>query len=508
MRKFFSLALIMSVITMLSLSSCEKKTTTPETNVPTTSKGAQKQLSYDEQIEKLNSLGQQVLSNFKAQEQEDLVRLVDYLADRFYDADWSAVLDSAGNGHAAYTGMQKTIRSLRRLAMGSRYAPMNFMDNVAVDNWYVSDFFGEYEYINSDRKWRVIGKNTDAAIFRCSDSRGKKVVITVKASGDTYTVNETVKVYDYNSGKRVYSVDYWNEAKGVFVEDSVISKKFYEELLNYRDDDYEGDDYFTSTRNGVHYYVHVGYPSNDQKVAAHLPSRIDLVLTDDGAELVNVGLNFDINRKDHFNVSGNIRLANIIQKYNLNITRSAARGNYEMTVNGKSICKLVLDNNGFNALSIDPNNNLSSEKELESYSKNLEKDLKPGKTNILLSILGGEMSIQGEMDGNSYYNGLRKIEDTDYPSEEKRALAMVDNWNKFIYMYVYYGSDIKQAQIKMEVDDEHIVPVIYFVEDDMSLQFDQFFTRNSYGSLIDATEALINTYLEFLETHQVEPVDL
>ena len=55
MRKHVSFALIMAVITMLGMASCEKKAETPSTSVPTTSQGAQKRLTGDEQIEKLNT---------------------------------------------------------------------------------------------------------------------------------------------------------------------------------------------------------------------------------------------------------------------------------------------------------------------------------------------------------------------------------------------------------------------------------------------------------------------
>ena len=41
----------------------------------------------------------------------------------------------------------------------------------------------------------------------------------------------------------------------------------------------------------------------------------------------------------------------------------------------------------------------------------------------------------------------------------------------------------------------------------MAMQFDEFFTRRSYGDLIDATEALINGYISFFKEHQIEPVD-
>jgi hypothetical protein len=40
------------------------------------------------------------------------------------------------------------------------------------------------------------------------------------------------------------------------------------------------------------------------------------------------------------------------------------------------------------------------------------------------------------------------------------------------------------------------------------MQFDQYFTRRSYGSLIDATEALINSYIDLFKEHKVEPIDL
>ncbi|MBR1516390.1 MAG: hypothetical protein IJ621_06565 [Paludibacteraceae bacterium] len=96
MRQHFSFALVMVLITMLGFASCEKKTNSSNTSVPTTSQGAQKRLTGDEQIEKLNTLGEQILSNFKTQEQEDLIRLTDYLAARFETANWQAVLDSAG----------------------------------------------------------------------------------------------------------------------------------------------------------------------------------------------------------------------------------------------------------------------------------------------------------------------------------------------------------------------------------------------------------------------------
>ena len=253
-----------------------------------------------------------------------------------------------------------------------------------------------------------------------------------------------------------------------------------------------------------------------QIVAGHVPSRIEVTLTDNAVELLNIALTFDINRKDHFKVAGNVRLANIVQTYDMNITRSAAKGNYEMKVNGKSVCKLALDNSGLNILAIDPNNNLSTRGDFVKFDSKLENELKPGKTAILISLLGGEMSIQGTIDGDSYYAQMKKLQANDNLTGKEWANANAEVWNENIYMFVYYGSDIRQAQVMMEVDVREgedyqsygIVPVIYFIEDKMSMQFDQYFTRNSFGTLIDATEELINKYITFFKELQIAPVDL
>ncbi len=512
MRKHVSFALIMAVITMLGMASCEKKAETPSTSVPTTSQGAQKRLTGDEQIEKLNALGEQVLSQFKTQEQADLVRLTDYLTARFENTDWSAVMDSAGAGHVSYQGMTPMMATMRRISAYAYYSPMNFMDIVTLDNWSVSDFFGEFEFYESQNKWRFTGPNDNAAIFRCADQNGKEVVVTIKATGDTYQVIDTVKVYDYNSSNRIYTIDYWDEQQGKFIEGREIKKAYFETLLAHRDDDHEDENEFTSLYEGVRYYVHVSYPYKMQPVAAHLPSNLTVTLTDDGKEMINVALTFDIDRKDHIKLAGNVRLANIAQTYDLNVTRSAVRGNYEMKVNGNSICRLAIDNDGFNGLAIDPNNNLRTESDFNKYEKKAEDELKPGKTNMLLTILGGEMSIQGEMNGDAYYTGMKKVNETEmnYDGGKKRAEAIVDIWNTNILLSVYYGSNIKQAEIIMVVDDleYNVAPAIYFIEDKVKMQFDQYFTRRSYGSLIDATEALINSYIDLFKEHKVEPIDL
>ena len=248
-----------------------------------------------------------------------------------------------------------------------------------------------------------------------------------------------------------------------------------------------------------------------QPYALHIPSNLAVTLTDDGKELVNIALTFDIDRKDHVKMVGNIRLANIVQNYDFNITRSAIRGTYGMTVNGNPICNLVINNDGFNALAIDPNNNLRTEKDFNKYAEKVESELKPGKTNILFTILGGEMSIQGEMDGDTYYTQMRHLSETSFNSEEDYSKAVKDIWNNNILLSVYYGSNIKQAEIVMVVDDlEHdLRPAIYFIEDrNVAVQFDQFFTRRSFGSLIDSTEALINTYIDLFKDNKIEPIDL
>ena len=45
--------------------------------------------------------------------------------------------------------------------------------------------------------------------------------MTIKATGDTYQVIDTVKVYDYNSSNRIYTIDYWDEQQGKFIEDVI-----------------------------------------------------------------------------------------------------------------------------------------------------------------------------------------------------------------------------------------------------------------------------------------------
>jgi len=514
MRKHLLFALVVLVATMLGVSSCKKKDNSKNTDLPTTSQGAQDRLTGDEQVKKLNQLGEQMLGCFKTQEQKDLIVLTDYLVSIFEDANWSAVLDSAGSGHASYQGKKEQMAALRRLAVNAYYAPMDFMDIVKPDNWYAKDFFGEYEFVDSSKKWRFTAENANAAVFRCQDGKGDNVVITFKAGGDAYSVIDTVKVYDYNTTKRIYTVDYWDEKSGRFIEGEEISTSYYQQLLDNRDDNFESDDYFTATFGGTHYYVHVSYPYTMQPVVMHLPSSFEAVLTDNNVELINVALTFDINRKDHFKVAGNVRLANVVQKYDMNITRNAARGNYELTVGGKQICKLALDNTGVNALAIDPNNNLRSEEDLEKYMDKFRDEFKPGKTNVLLSLLGGEMSLKGEVLGDAYYAGMKKIQDRGRSGDRESAEMEVENWNENVLMFVYYGSDIKQAQIVMTADGNDtdgsysVVPAIYFIEDKVTMQFDQYFTRRSYGDLLDATESLINAYIEFFKELKIEPVDL
>ena len=457
MRKHFLFAFVAVVAAMLTFASCEKKTKSNNTELPSTSDGVQKRLTAEEQIEKLNTIGQQILGNFKSQEQEDLVRLTDYLIATMEGSNWQAVLDSAGTGHVSYAGLQQMMVTLRRMVGNAAYAPMNFMDAATPDNWFVSDFFGEYEFVDSSKKWRFIAKNDNAAIFNCTDSQGKKVVVTIKASGDTYQLKDTVTIYNEKTG---------HETK--------------------------------------------------QIVAGHVPSRVELTLTDNAVELINIALTFDINRKDHFKVGGNVRLMNITQTYDMNITRSAAKGNYELKANGKSVCKLAIDNSGVNILTIDPTNNLNTRGDFDKFGSKIENELKPGKTTILITLLGGQMSLQGTIDGDQYYAQMKKLQTNNNLSDKEWADAYAEVWNENVYVFVYYGSDIRQAQIMMDVDAREgsdyqsygTVPVIYFIEDKMSMQFDQYFTRNSYGALIESTEELINKYITFFEELRIGTVDL
>lgn len=457
MRKHFLFAFVAVIAAMLTFASCDKKNNSNNTDLPSSADGVQKRLTADEQIEKLNTIGQQILGNFKTQEQEDLVRLTDYLIANMEGASWQAVLDTAGLGHVSYAGLKPMMTTLRRMTGNAAYAPMNFMDALTPDNWFVSDFFGEYEFVDSSKKWRFIAKNDNAAIFNCTDSQGKKVVVTIKASGDTYTLKDTVTIYNEKTGRETKQI-----------------------------------------------------------VAGHIPSRIELTLTDNAVELVNIALTFDINRKDHFKVAGNVRLANVTQTYDMNITRSAAKGNYELKVNGKSVCKLAIDNSGLNLLTIDTSNNLNTEGDFEKFGTKLENELKPGKTTVLITLLGGEMSIQGTIDGDSFYTQMKKLEANSNLSGKEWADAYAEVWNENVYVFVYYGSDIRQAQIMMDVDVREepdylsygIVPVIYFIEDKMSMQFDRYFTRNSYGVLIDQVEELINNYITYFEELRIGTIDL
>ena len=93
-------------------------------------------------------------------------------------------------------------------------------------------------------------------------------------------------------------------------------------------------------------------------------------------------------------------------------------------------------------------------------------------------------------------------------------LALSDLVNDNMNISLYYSSDVKQAEIITDVmadsyDNSYydLIPVVYFPKDGTTYAFDEYFTENAFGSVIQLTEDLVNKYISLLRYNEIEPVE-
>lgn len=254
-------------------------------------------------------------------------------------------------------------------------------------------------------------------------------------------------------------------------------------------------------------------------VIVEVPAKTELTLTVKGVKVMNFVTNIELSN-DMYSAKINSTLS-LNDDYSWSIAADVksekVTSTFKMTVKGEELINGSVEVNGTKMT--DPNN----------IEKNEEDILNNGKIDFTIM----NIRLQGEGDIKAIMNGLDEIDDMDPWDEnfdeakdkanaekemklynEKMPIAgfYVKEKQKFVDVKmgiysedekVYIGWDQVNGSQYKTVKDWDVQPILVFT-DKSEMEFETFFTKSDFSSLIKSVETLINKYMDMVDAEHVK----
>lgn len=234
---------------------------------------------------------------------------------------------------------------------------------------------------------------------------------------------------------------------------------------------------------------------------ANIPEYVYVTLTQGSTTLLNFTLHTDLSQvsgneinlsQDRYSVTATLTINDyswILSKLNYNTTYVSMK--FTMLKDTKSLIELALNAEG------------------SVTNKGDEIDINDiGYTSVNLDILG-KMQIKGKCNnGKALIDDVKDADEND--TNETTYKSYINQANSLLDFGVYYGDDMRQANIQLEafVDYQDYwenktywmnEPVICFDDSTSYSMFESFFDKNSFKSLIDEFNQLVDDYHAMLQ---------
>lgn len=464
-KTFFLLATALSV--SIVFSSCEKK---PDDE----NQKSDVVYSAETQKTKLQDLALELMGKFNPEDQKPIVALSDYLTELYEDYDWdfSEVEDHYKEDYAFLSSVNRNIHDIARGDVTSNFAT-ELLQKAAEGKKEI------YKFANIDAVWEA---DDEAHVWNYKGKGDGGLVLKFKGPDKVAC-----------------------EAK-LSGEDGDIT---YSGIYEVWDD--EADDY------------------REVEFEATLPKKINFYLKEGATELASIGMNFDVQKSDHFNFDFTTKVTNITIAGGAKISENAAGCVYSVKLGNENLVKAVVDLN--NCGLRDKANYQDWEDWFEMYVDLFDShDLKLGAAIAQVDILDGKLTIKTQTtDGTQFFKDAEQLEEKYEASESNgnnynwwesyyHQAPYNKDWaslfNEFLNVDMYYGdSKSVQAQMKWEAyyEDEEVwnyktneeelhqlwdyAPMIYFPADSTSYNFEKYFTEKAFNSVINAAESFVNSYI-------------
>ena len=405
-----------------------------------------KELTAEEQKEKLLDVATEFIEVFNTADQKDAVEIFDWIVYNYMDYSWDGVEDY-------YDGVLDIIstaaRSARMLSEGY------FTTNAGLEIYDFPKFTGIFEANDRTEAWEYVGES-DNITLRCKDRNGNPAEVVLTASGEEMEFE--YEYWDYDDVRHPFTA----------VIPSNISLSVKADGTEYIKFDFDFDAQKSShvkintevKITNIVYYLAVSVEKTNVSTECTLKYGDRTLLAVSAAApscvLMDKGENMDWdewleNYYDAFELGdSDIEFGNLMATANIlsQVQIKAESGDPSYIYNR------ILD--------------LNEEYENEygyGYYDTREYNLEYS------DLINDNMNI-------SLY----------YSSDVKQAEIRTDVTNDEYYYYVS--------------------PVVYFPKDGTSYAFDEYFTESAFGSIIQLTEDLVNKYISLLRYNEIEPVEL
>ena len=430
---------------------CAEKPETSGIDTGETENPENNELTAEEQKEKLMDVATQFIGVFNTADQKEAVAAFDWIVYQYMDYSWDDVEEY-------YEGVLNIVniaaRNARLLSEG------HFNANAGLEIYDFPKFTGIFEANDRTMAWEYVGES-DNVVLRCKDKDGNPAEMVLAASGE----------------EMEFEYGYWD---------------------------------YTDGNEEWHPFTAV------------VPANITLSVKVNGNEYIAFDFNFDAEKSSHVKVNTEVRITNIV--FNLSVSVEKTSVSSEVTVRYGDNTLLSAVAAAPSCVLMDKGENMDWDEWFEHYCDAFEygdPEIEFGKLMAEANVLS-QVQIRAESnDPADIYHSIMKLDDEYYGeygewfyNTREYNLALSDLVNDNMNISLYYSSDVKQAEIITDVmadsyDNSYydLIPVVYFPKDGTTYAFDEYFTENAFGSVIQLTEDLVNKYISLLRYNEIEPVE-
>lgn len=228
-----------------------------------------------------------------------------------------------------------------------------------------------------------------------------------------------------------------------------------------------------------------------------LPEKIYFELLENDTKLVEEVLSLSIAKDDHLSFSTSLKLTTLTYDMKMNLNATAL--DFDFAIKNNSHV-LIAFNTVIPSLPVlIKKGNLSYEEWFNQYGEQWENLVSSTKGATFNVNLADRIQIKGKgEEGGKLYDELVNI--FDLPSEKQMWQEMANIINAHAEVGVYFNSDTKQADVKMDLvdmgDGDYIAMPLFFFSDGSSFDVASYFDDDN---LIDSYFTQINKLLESYE---------
>ena len=533
-KRFFSFAAIAAML--FGLNACDPARQNNSDDDDNGKESVTGQLTPEQTKEKLMSIATGITDKFNTNDQKEAIQLFDGLYGKYKDYSFEPFEDHYENRYDELFRMPQYMRGV-----------LNGATRAVSDRAYTFSFEGEsaiWEADDINRKWVYKGKAADnSVILRAKDKNG--VMCEAKAWGEgqtnaySYTWEEFHWEYPYiyldssniryGSADGYYNGDYryfsyengsWYYYDNGYHYVSFSSIYPYLDWIYVEDYNYYSYNYYDPSTGRFYRYDY----DNGQKISdgqrtatGILPAKIYFTFKHGNDELIRMELTQDMQKNDHAYFTVYARIVNLHWDADFRINSTNGSFAVAFYYGEESLISAIAHLPSYKL--IDKQDNQSYEDWIEQYEDRYDELLRQiGSADAMVDING---KAQGKVNVEKAGYVYRDIKNLDKQGVEIDTQSGAQQYCEIINEGqtngIYFNSDTKQADVRMQVYSEErwryyydeyydtyreeqytaygIEPVLYFPSDRTTYAFEQYFDRKPFTNLQYTIEDLANAYI-------------